>query len=354
MAFLKVDNIEIKGVSACVPKRVEENRDYTLLSKEDIEKYIQTTGVERRHCAIHDGTICSSDLCFESAEKLIQELKWDKSDINLLIFVSQTADYKLPATACVLQNRLGLPKETVAFDIPLGCSGYLFGLGIISNILSSGLSKKALLLVGNSQSVYASYEDRSMYLLLGDAGTATALEYVPNNDKSMSFHYLTDGSGKDSIHVPDGGCRNPVNSQSFVMEDHGDGIKRTRLHEKMDGSDVFSFGLPIVPKSVNLLKDKFEINFENIDYFLLHQANKFLFEKWRKKLKLPEEKVPTNIKDFGNTSGATIPLLMVTNLRKELQEKNLELLLSAFGVGYSIGSARIYTNKIVCPKLMEL
>lgn len=354
MAFLTVNNVEIKGVSACVPERVVENKDYTLLSKDDIEKYIKTTGIERRHSAIHDGTICSSDLCYKSAEKLIEELSWDKADINVLIFVSQTADYKLPATACILQHRLGLSTETIAYDIPLGCSGYIYGLGVIANLLSSGVSKKALLLVGNTQSVYASYEDRSMYLLLGDAGTATALEYMPANNNPMNFHLLTDGSGKDSIHVPDGGCRNPINPKSFVMEDHGNGIKRTRLHEKMDGDDVFAFGLTNLPKSFNLLKNKFDIDLESIDYFLMHQANMFLCELWRKKLKLPKEKVPYNIKDYGNTSGATIPLLMVTNLRKQLQDKKLELMLTAFGVGYSIGSAKIQTNKIICPELITL
>lgn len=354
MAFLTTNNVEIKGVSACVPERIVENKDYTLLSEIEIEKYIQTTGIERRHSAIHDGTICSSDLCYKSAEKLIEDLGWDKSEINLLIFVSQTTDYKLPATACILQNRLGLPTDTIAYDIPLGCSGYIYGLGIISNLLSSGVSKKGLLLVGNTQSFYASYEDRSMYLLLGDAGTATALEYVPGNNNPFYFHYLTDGSGLASINVPDGGCRNPVNSQSFVMEDHGNGIKRTRLHERMDGDDVFAFGLTNLPKSFNMLKTKFNIDLDKIDFFLIHQANKFLCELWRKKLKLPKDKVPYNIKDYGNTSGATIPLLMVTNLRNELQNKRLELMMSAFGVGYSIGSANIRINKIICPELLTL
>lgn len=354
MAFLTVNNVEIKGVSACVPERVVENKNYTLLSEEEIEKYIKTTGVERKHSAIHDGTICASDLCYKSAEKLIEELGWDKSEIKLLVFVSQTPDYKLPITAGILQNRLGLPKETLAFDMPLGCPGYLHGLGVISNLLSSGVSQKALLLVGNTQSSYASYEDRSMYLLFGDAGTATALEYVPHNNNPFHFHYLTDGSGKDSLIVPDGGSRNPVNAQSFVMEDHGDGIKRTRLHEKMVGDDVFSYGLTHLPKSFNILRDKFGIDLKTIDYVLMHQANKFLCEMWRRKLKLSKEQVPYNMKDYGNTSGATIPLLMVTNLKNDLKNRELDLMLTAFGVGFAIGTAKIRTSKIVCPGLLTL
>lgn len=354
MSFLSIENVKIKGISACVPKRVVENKDYDLLSKSEIEKYIQTTGVERRHCAIPDGSICTSDLCQKAAEKLIEDLGWDKSEIGLLLFVSHTTDYKLPATACVLQDKMGLPTSCLAFDITLGCSGYLVGLGTIGSLLQGGTIKKALLMVGNTQSVYASYEDRSMYLLLGDAGTVTALEYSPEDADVMDFHYMTDGSGRASVIVPDGGCRNPVNEKSFIMEDHGDGIRRTRLHEIMDGIEVFSYAMSNVPKSVNQLKEKYPFEEKDIDYLLIHQANKFLCEKLRKKLKFPAEKVPYNIQEFGNTSGATIPLLMVTNLAKELKERKLDLVMTAIGVGFSIGSARLNMGNIICSELLYL
>lgn len=354
MSFLNIKNVKIKGISACVPERVEENRDYTLLPADDIEKYIQATGVERRHCAVHDGSICTSDLCLKAAEKLIIDLGWDKSEIGLLVLVSHTTDYKLPATACLLQDRLGLSTSCLAFDITLGCSGYLVGLGTVGSLLSAGTIKKALLMVGNTQSVYASYEDRSMYLLLGDAGTVTALEYDPENYDVMNFHYMTDGGGKDSVIVPDGGCRNPVNAQSFVMEDCGDGIRRTKLHEKMDGTDVFSYAVSNIPKSVKSLTEEFNLDLDKVDYFLLHQANKFLCEKLRKKMKLPAEKVPYNIQEFGNTSGATIPLLMVTNLKKELENRPLELMMTTIGVGFSWGSAYVRVDNIVCPELLYL
>ena len=230
-------------------RSVEENRDYTRLTPEEIEKYIQTTGVERRHCAIHDGSICTSDLCQKAAEKLIDDLGWDKSEIGLILFVSHTTDYRLPSTACVLQDKMGISKNCLAFDITLGCSGYLLGLGTAGSLLQNGTIKKALLMVGNTQSEYACEEDRSMYLLLGDAGTVTALEYCEEDYDEMDFNYYTDGSGRKSVIVPDGGSRNPVNANSFVMEDCGDGIKRTRLHEKMDGTEVFSFAVRYVPKN---------------------------------------------------------------------------------------------------------
>lgn len=355
MSYLRINNVQIKGIAACVPERVEENRDYTLLSREEIEKYIATTGIERRHCAVHDGSICTSDLCQKAAEKLLADLGWDKSEVELLVFVSHTTDYRLPATACVLQDKMGLPTSCMAFDVTLGCSGYLYGLGIAANLLSSGTIKKALLMVGNTQSEYASYEDRSMYLLLGDAGTVTALEYAEGCGDQMDILYMTDGSGRASVIVPDGGSRNPVNEKSFVMEDHGDGIRRTRLHEKMDGVEVFSYAVSNIPKCYNRLKDLLQFEDKDMDYYLIHQANKFLCEKLRKKMKLPEEKVPYNIQEFGNTSGATIPLLMVTNLSEELAKRPLALGMFTIGVGFSLGAARVKTSgNIVCPPLMYL
>jgi 3-oxoacyl-[acyl-carrier-protein] synthase-3 len=354
MSFLSVKNVKIKGMAACVPERVEENRDYTLLSKDEIEKYIQATGVERRHCAIHDGSICTSDLCQKAAEKLIEDLGWDKSEIDLIVFVSQTTDYRLPATSCVLQDKMGLPTSCMAFDITYGCSGYLYGLSVTGNLLQSGSMKKALLMVGNTQSEFASYEDRSMYLLLGDAGTVTAMEYSPEDSDTMDFNFMTDGSGRDKVCVPDGGSRNPVNPSSFVMEDFGGGIRRTRLHEKMDGLEVFPFAISNVPKSVNLLKEHYPFDHDSIDYFLIHQANKYMCEVLRKKIKAPVEKTPYNIHEFGNTSAATIPLLMVTNLGKELQKRKLDLVMTTIGVGFSIGSARVKMGNIICSDLLTL
>lgn len=343
-------------MAACVPERVVENRDYPLLSKEEIDKYIAATGVERRHCAIHDGSICTSDLCQKAAEKLLDELNWDKSEIDLLILVSHTTDYKLPATAIVLQDKMNLPKSCLAFDITLGCSGYMVGMGVIGNMMSSGTFRKALLMVGNTQSEYASFEDRSMYLLLGDAGTVTALEYNPDNYDVMDFCYASDGAGREFVILPDGGSRNPVNEKSFVMEECGDGIKRTRLHEKMEGVEVFSYAMSNVPKCYNELLERTHLDHDNVDYFLLHQANKFLCEKLRKKIKAPAEKVPYNIHEFGNTSGATIPLLMVTNLGKEMGKRPLELVMATIGVGFSLGTGRIKLNEgeFVCPELLTL
>lgn len=354
MPYFKINHVSIRGVSACVPKRIEENKNFVGITQEEYEKYRQATGIERRHCAIHDGSMCTSDLCYVAAKKLLQELQWRREEIGLLVFISHTADYKLPSTSCILQDRLGLPTDCMAFDSPLGCSGYVYGLSIASSLLSHGYIKKALLLVGNTQSVYASPKDKSTALLFGDAGTATALEYDEKSYEMMHFQLYTDGSGKDALIVPDGGCRNPFSLNSLDYEEFEGGNQRTRLHEILDGMSVFSFAISQVPKSFMNLAKYTDISAEANDYLLLHQANKLICEKIRKKLHFPEEKVPYNIHEYGNTSAASLPLMMVTELRDELIHKKLNILMTGFGVGLSIGTARIFTNNIKCPPLMMI
>lgn len=354
MAFIEIHNVTIKGVAAAVPERKEYNKDFPKLTEEQLEQYIKTVGVHERRCANHDGTLCTSDLCYAAADKLMKELKWNREEIGLLVFVSHTQDYKLPSTACILQDRLGLSKETMAFDVPLGCSGFVYGLGIAGSIVSQGFIKKALLLVGNTQSVYASPEDKSTALLFGDAGSAVALEFDKTQTESMKFHYQTDGAGYENLIVPDGGCRHPFNEHSMEMEEFDEGIRRNRLHEKMDGGAVFTFAFFNVPKSLKALIKEYEINPESIDYLLLHQANHFLCDGIRKKLKFDEDKVPYNIDRFGNTSGTSIPLLMVTELKEQLQSRLLRHLSCGFGVGLSLGSVCFTTNQIVVPDLMEI
>ncbi len=351
MAFSKTKNVKIAGISACVPKNIVENSEYPLFENDEYDKFVAAVGIERRR--IVEPGVCTSDLCFAAAEQILKDLGWNREEIDLLVFVSHTADYKLPSTSCILQDRLGLTNECMTLDITLGCSGYVHGLNVVTSLMSSGKFKKGLLLAGNTQSSYASFEDKSAYPLFADAGTATALE-LDDNAGEMFFHFGTDGSGHKAIILPDGGCRNPVKPESFKVEDIGGGNRCSRLHERLDGMEVFSFGITRAPQSVNKLMENFNLNIETPDYFLFHQANRFMVEKIRKKLKLPEEKVPYNIKDFGNTSCATIPLLMVTNLKEQLENQKLQLLLCGFGVGLSWGSAMINTDKCRVADLVEI
>jgi 3-oxoacyl-[acyl-carrier-protein] synthase III len=351
MAFLEIKNSAVRGVAACVPQKIVENRDCSLFTKEELDKQFASVGIERRHCA--DEGMCTSDLCLSAAEKLLSDLNWGKNEIDALILVTQTPDYRNPATSCILQDRLGLPNNCLSFDISMGCSGYVYGLSVVSSLISGGTIKKALLLVGDTASQTSSPEDKSRALLFGDAGTATALEFDENADK-LYFHLATDGSGYNAIMTPDSGFRNRIKPESFLMEDYGNGIIRARVHSWLDGLEVFSFGISRAPQTVNQLCEKYAINKDLVDVFLFHQANLMMNEKIRNKLKLPLEKVPYNLKDFGNTSCASIPLLMVTNIRNNLISGNMKALLCAFGVGLSWGSAYVNLNKITCPELMFL
>lgn len=350
MAYLDIKNVKIKGVSACVPQNIQDNMNYDILSLEEREKYIQTTGVRFRH--VTDNETCTSDLCLKAAEKLIEDLKWEKDEIDALVFVSQTPDYKMPTTACTLQYRLGLQPSCMAYDVSLGCSGYVYGLSIISSLVSTGNIKKALLLVGNTQTKNVNKEDKSTYLLFGDAGTATALEHSSNDGDTLYFNLQTYGDGMNSIIIPDGMYRNPVTQNSFVEHVDSEGNKRNNMQLKMDGMDVFSFVIGKVPKCIKGLLENFKISDEDVDFYLLHHANKFLMEKLRKKMKFPEEKTPYNITDFGNSSGACVPLLMVTNIAETLRKSKCRMLFTGFGVGLSLGGCYFTTDKIVVSDLL--
>lgn len=347
MAFLQFNNVQIAGIAAGVPKNVRSNlhpQKGDIVSTEYApEDFVATTGVKERHVS---ETLCTSDLCYGAAEKLIADLGWDKNEIEALIFVSQTADYFLPSTACILQDRLGLSKECYATDCALGCSGWVYGLSQVASLVTTGSIKKALLLCGDAKK----RAEVSLDPLFGCAGTATALEYV-DSEAGFQFHFGTDGSGFDAIIIPDGGSRNQVTSRSFEEYDY-DGKIINRLTARMNGMDVFSFGISTAPKSVKKLAEHFGFDYQDADYFVFHQANMKMNNMIVKKLKLPEEKVPSCMKYFGNTSSASIPLTIVTQLREKAANK--KFICCGFGVGLSWGTVAFETKDIVISDLVEL
>lgn len=351
MAFLYVPNVSLAGLAACVPKNILENKDYPGFVEDEAEKFISATGVERHRIADHN--VCTSDLCFHAAEKLLNDLRWAKDDIDCLVFVTQTPDYYLPATSYILQNRLGLKEELLAFDISLGCSGWVYGMQVLSSLLSHGELKKGLLLVGDTPLKECSIEDKSTYPLFGDAGTVTALIWDKNSE-GFKFHTSADGGGYETIIIPDGGYRNQVTTHSFEIEEFEPGIKRNRLQTVLDGMNVFSFGISKAPETINKLSAHYNIDLEQVDFFLFHQANLFMNEKIRKKLKLPLEKVPYSLKDFGNTSSATIPLTLLTQLSSKLENKKIKIIGCGFGVGLSWGTIYFESDNVICSKLLEI
>ena len=350
MALFSIPHVKISGVSACVPKGSLSNHDYDKLTERERAMLIKTTGIEERRVA-NEG-VTTSDLCFEAGEKLIAELGWKKEEIQLLIFVSQSRDYFLPATAIILQDRLGLPKTTLAFDISLGCSGYVYGLSVISSLMANARIGKALLMVGDISTFSLNENDKSTYPLFGDAGTATALEF-DEEAYPMHFNLQSDGSGFEAIIIPDGGLRNPLSDESYKDREIEKGITRNARNLSLNGLDVFDFSLREVAPNIRELYEYTNTSESDYDYFVFHQANKLMNETIRKKLKIESEKVPYTLKEYGNTSSASIPLTIVSKIRNATNGE-LNHIFSGFGVGLSWGSVAVRTNNLVCPEIIEV
>lgn len=349
MAFCEFKNVRIAGIAAGVPKNVVSilNGDSNVILAEgtSAEDFVETTGVKERRIS---QTLTTSDLCVAAAEKLIADLNWEKDDVDAIFFVSQTADYILPATACIIQDRLGLSKECYATDIALGCSGWVYGLSNAVSLISSNNFKKVLLMAGDAKKRAEAPADP----LFGHAGTVTAIEYA-ENDSGFKFHFGTDGSGYDAIITPDGGSRNQVSVASFEQYEF-EGKMMHRMQSRMKGMDVFSFGISTAPKTVKKLAEHYSFDYLDNDYFIFHQANMKMNNMIIKKLKLPVEKVPSCMYNFGNTSSASIPLTIVTQLKGKIENTETKFLCCGFGVGLSWGTVRFETKGIVISDLVEL
>lgn len=350
MAVFSIPGVRLAGISAAVPKKEVSNLDYKWVSQKDREALVKTVGVEKRRVA-EPGTT-TSDLCISAAEKLISELGWNKQDIDLLIFISQSRDYIIPSTSGIIQNKLGLPHSCVAYDIGLGCSGWVYGISAISSMMTAARINKALLCVGDISTLTASYRDKSTYPLFGDAATVTAFE-LNENAAPIHFNLESDGSGYDAIIIPDGGLRNFISKKSFDYKKHGEGIYRTRFQLALNGIDVFNFALrEVVPNAKKLLQEISKTN-NDFDYFVMHQANLLMNETIRKMMKMDKEKTPYSIQNFGNTSSASIPLTIVYKLREAITNKKIQLLTCGFGVGLSWGSVAIEMDHVICPELID-
>ena len=348
MAFLEFKNVRIAGISAGVPKKIISNLNPDtndgFSSEYSPEDFVKTTGVEERRVS---DKLCTSDLCYYAAEQLISDLKWNKEEIEALVFVSQTADYILPCTSCILQYRLGLSKDCYATDCTLGCSGWVYGLSQVVSLLLNGTIKKALLLCGDAKKRAAGPRDP----LFGAAGTATAVEYQ-EGAPGFQFHFGTDGSGYDAIITPDGGSRNQVSPKSFELEEI-EGKQMHRMQTRMKGMDVFSFGITTPPKSIKRLAEHYGFNYMDSDYLILHQANMKMNNMIAKKLKFAPEKVPLCMLHFGNTSSASIPLTIVTELREKCKSTT-KFLCCGFGVGLSWGTVAFEAKDMIISELVEV
>lgn len=337
MAFLKYKGVGITAMAAAVPRHIINNYEYTdFFPKDEVKQVVDKIGIYERRFA--DANTCSSDLCYAAAEKLIKDNNIDRSEIDLLIFISQTPDYRMPATSILLQDRLGLAESCMAFDINLGCAAFAYGLSVAYSMLYAGGIRKALILDGETRSKVYSPKDRRTAFLFGDGGIAALVEKDEKfGDSHFSIH--SDGSLCDLIKIEGGGYRRP-SSLETVKEKVVDEFGNIRSDEQgfMNGSDVFSFVLAHIPKDIKNTMAQADVTKEEIDYFVFHQANDFMNKYIIKKLKLPIEKVPSTIAKYGNTSSVSVPLTIVSELNKEMNGKKT-LLLSSFGVGMSWSTA---------------
>lgn len=335
MAILSYKDIGIRAIAACVPKKTEYNRDLGyIMSEEEVDKAVHNIGIEERRIA--EPEVCASDLCERAARKLFEDNAINPASIDALIFVSQTSDYHQPATAAILQHKLGLSKDTLAFDINLACSGYVYGLSTAYAYAQNESVNRVLLLVGETMSKIVSRFDKVNTPLFGDAGTATLIEKGAEFGSSV-FSLHTDGKGAEVMMVPDGGFRHPCTPESFVEETDANGDKRTRMHFRMDGMAVFNFGMSEEPRDVKNLTAVAGVELADVDLLIYHQANKFMTDFFTKWLKFDKAKTPYSIRKYGNTSSASIPLTIVSELYVGYPKRS-KVILSGFGAGLSWGS----------------
>lgn len=337
MSFLRFNGVGITALAAAVPKNVIDNYNYTeFFSTEEVKEVVDKIGVFERRFA--DAETCSSDLCYAAAEKLIIDNDIDRSEIDLLVFISQTPDYRMPATSIILQHRLGFSNSTIAFDINLGCSAFIYGMSIVYSMMEKSGLRKALILDGETRSKVYSPKDRRTAFIFGDAGIAALVERDIKFGES-TFSLNSDGSRENLIKINAGGYRNPSTPETLkekVVDEYGN--IRSEEHGYMNGGDVFTFVIREVPKDIKNTLEYTNRDKDSFDYYIFHQANNFINNHVAKKLKLDTSKIPSTIEKYGNTSSVSVPLTISSELKGKMNgEKNL--LLSAFGVGMTWATA---------------
>lgn len=338
MPTFVINGVRLAGIAACVPGERSPVQGGAGPAPPELTKVIANTGVRARHLA--PSNVCTSDLCATAAERILARLGWEKSSIDLLIFVTQTPDYVLPATACALHGRLGLAKSCAAFDVNLGCSGFVYGLSIVAAHIQAGAATRALLLVGDTISKVVSPEDRSVAYLFGDAGTATAIERK-SGAAPIVFCNGSDGQGSEHLQIPAGMFRTRSSDATRVTRPRESGNLRSEEQLYMNGAEIFNFTIREVPVLVSGVLKAAGWREEEVDAFVLHQANRFMLDYLSKRMKLPPERVVLALEDFGNTSSASIPLAICDRLHERLQQSPAKLLLAGFGVGFSWSAAAV-------------
>ena len=322
----------IKDIAYYLPEKVVTNEELVKEFPEwSVEKIAEKVGVNERRVASVSET--ATDLAIKAAELLFNKGIVERNDIDFVLFCTQSPDYKLPSSSCIIQDRLGIKTNSGAFDFNLGCSGYEYGLAVAKGLIAGGVAKNILLLTGETYNKYLHPRDKGNRTIFGDAASATVIS-TDGFAKIGNFSLGTDGSGANYLIVKNGGARNPDTGDVVVFDEGGNPVGADYLF--MDGQEIFMFTLMKVPKMIKEVLAKNSLQKEDIDLYVFHQANKYMLEHLRKKLKIEEEKFFVNLANLGNTVSSTIPIALC-EAREKGQLKG-KVLLAGFGVGLSWGA----------------
>ena len=351
MRFAILRGVSLSGICACVPSNVADNLiSGAELFGEEIENAIKATGVRTRRVCPTGSGITALDLSVAAARKLLAVHPVEPEQIGGIVFVTQTPDHDIPNNSSRAAHLLGLSVNCTATDVSLGCSGYIYGLWL-SGLIARSLDAPVLLLDGETHSYFTSPRDRATALLFGDAGSATLI--VPEGDGVWHFGFMTDGSHPEVLIVPEGRSRIPFNAHSLDYKTWPDGGVRRPIDIAMDGMAVFNFVVRNVPACLSELAEAAEIDLESLDLLLLHQANLYMMKQVAKKLKVPLEKMPISLDRFGNSSSATIPVTLCSELSKEIACRPFKTLASGFGAGLSVSAVGMTLGPCICPGIFE-
>lgn len=347
-----IKSVKIAGMQAAVPPHRHSYVETPgIFTQEEADKIYASTGIHSRR--ILPKHLCASDMCIAAAQRLLERLNWAPESIDVLIYVSQDADYALPATACLMQHKLGLPQTAACLDVSLGCSGFVYATWIASQLLNGSNGQRALVLCGDTSSRHLLPDDRGTLPLFGDAGVATALQYDENWSDSYAI-FGTDGTGGQHIAVKAGGRRVPTmpELQPRSKEEEERLYKESRLY--LNGAAVFSFTLKVVPKLIRETLALAQLEADSLDMVVMHQANQFILEHLRKKAKIAEDKYLIDMSDFGNTSSASVPLAICHKLTHFFGNDTKKVMLGGFGVGWSWGAIITDIGPIIAPEIIEI
>ena len=324
MSITRIDGFRVAAIGTCVSARIVDNQEYGKdYGADEVRKVVAMAGVQKRR--VVEPGVTAADLCYEAAAELIERLGWEKESITGLILVTQSPDYFLPSSSCMVHKWLGLSDRCAAFDVGLGCSGYPYGLYLAASMLRAGGQQRILMLHGETPSLFPSAEDHATTLLFGDAGSATALESTQAGTPAF-FSLHTDGTGYEGLIMRGGGFRdrNPQNPRHRFLE--------------MDGAAIFNFTIKRVPPLIQETLEFAQLQVADVDWYLFHQSNRFIMKHLAKKCALPDERVPIVLDRFGNSGGPSVALALTQGV-SQAQRKAWRVMMLGYGVGLSWGSA---------------